>query len=478
MKKLPSEFIQQMKNLLGEPEAGHLMEALQQDPPTSIRLNPFKPVAPSDAPLYINKVSWCDEGLYLSERPPFTFDPLFHVGSYYVQEASSMFLHQIIRQYVHEPVFALDLCAAPGGKSTLLRAALPDGSVLVSNEIVRQRAQILAENMVKWGHPEVLVTNNAPADFAPCENLFDVIVADVPCSGEGMFRKDDEAIACWTPDNVQMCAERQRSIIADVWDALRPGGLLIYSTCTYNAEEDEHNVAWIAREYGAEVLPVEVPEGAEVVGNRVGDAYPVYHFYQHKVKGEGFFLAVLQKPAEIGYRPFHLPDISTFEKEMKKKDKRKAALPVRDILKVTQPWVLCPESYYWWVNEEGVKALPISIATFYFWAQKHGLKILEAGILVATLKGTEPVPDHHLAMSAAFNTAAFAQQEVNYTQAVAYLRKEAITLSPSTPKGYVLLMYRNQPLGFVKNLGTRANNLYPQEWRIRSSYIPEKFNVI
>ena len=293
-----------------------------------------------------------------------------------------------------------------------------------------------------------------------------------------MFRKDDEAIACWSPDNVQMCAERQRSIIADVWDALRPGGLLIYSTCTYNAEEDEHNVAWIVREYGAEVLSVEVPEGADIVGNRVGDKYPVYHFYQHKVAGEGFFLAVLRKPAEMGYRPFHLPDISSFEKEMKKKDKHKAALPVRDILKVAQPWVLCPENYYWLVNEEGVRALPLSIATIYFWAQKHGLKLLEAGILLATLKGTEPVPDHHLAMSAAFNTAAFARQEVNYTQAVAYLRKETITLPPDTPKGYVLLLYRNQPLGFVKNLGSRANNLYPQEWRIRSGYIPEKFNVI
>jgi 16S rRNA C967 or C1407 C5-methylase (RsmB/RsmF family)/NOL1/NOP2/fmu family ribosome biogenesis protein len=478
MKKLPSEFIQQMEDLLGAPEAGCLVEALQQDPPTSIRLNPLKPVAPSDDSLYINKVSWCEEGRYLSERPPFTFDPLFHVGSYYVQEASSMFLHQVVRQYVHEPMFALDLCAAPGGKSTLLRAVLPDGSILVSNEIVRQRAQVLAENMIKWGHPEVLVTNNAPADFAPCENLFDFILADVPCSGEGMFRKDDEAIACWTPDNVQMCAERQRGIVADVWNALRPGGLFIYSTCTYNAEEDEHNVAWIVQEFGAEVLPVKVPEGADVVGNRVGDEYPVYHFYQHKVAGEGFFLAVLRKPSETGYRPFHMPDISSFEKEMKKKNKRKSALPVRDILKVTQPWVLCPESYYWWVSEEGVSALPLSIAAFYFWAQKYGLKMLEVGIQVATLKGADPVPDHHLAMSAAFNAAAFAQHEVNYAQAVAYLRKEAITLSPNTPKGYVLLVYRNQPLGFVKNLGLRANNLYPQEWRIRSSYIPAEFSVV
>lgn len=478
MKNLPSEFIQQMENLLGKPEADHLMEALQQNAPTSIRLNPLKQVTPSDVPLYINKVAWCEEGRYLSERPSFTFDPLFHVGCYYVQEASSMFLQQAIHQYVHEPVVALDLCAAPGGKSTLLRTALPTGSVLISNEIMRQRAQVLAENMVKWGHPEVLVTNNAPVEFADCEHLFDVIVADVPCSGEGMFRKDDEAIACWTPDNVQMCAERQRGIITDVWNTLRPGGLLIYSTCTYNSEEDERNVAWLVNEYSAEVLPLEVPVGAEVEGNQLGHKYPVYHFYPHKIEGEGFFLAMLRKPDEIGYRPFHMPDISTFEKEKKKKDKRHAALPIRDILKVVQPWVLSPESYYWLVNEESVRALPLSIATFYFWAQKHGLKLLEAGILVATLKGTDPMPNHHLAMSAAFNVTAFPQQEVSYAQAVAYLRKETITLPSDVPKGYVILMYRNQPIGFVKNLGNRANNLYPQEWRIRSSYIPKEFNVI
>lgn len=483
----PSDFINQMDALLGKEESALLLEALQKEPPTSIRLNPFKRVVPANRPnsiepdfsLYINKVSWCDEGFYLSERPSFTFDPLLHAGGYYVQEASSMFLQQVIRQYIYEPVFALDLCAAPGGKSTLLRSSLPDGSVLVSNEIVRQRAQVLAENMVKWGYPEVLVTNNAPADFADCENAFDLIVADVPCSGEGMFRKDDVAIANWSLENVKMCAERQRTIIADVWNTLKPGGYLVYSTCTYNAAEDERNVAWIVSEYGAEVLPVEVPDGVDVLGNQVSDDYPVYHFYQHKVEGEGFFLAVLRKPEEIGFRPFYLPDVTSFEKDKKKKkDKHQPALPLRDILKITQPWVLSPESYYWSVGEEGVRALPLSIASFYFWAQKHGLKVLEAGILVASLKGAEPVPAHQLAMSCAFQTQCFPTVNLDFKEAVSYLRKETLVLPDTTPKGYVLLMYRHLPIGFVKNVGNRANNLYPQEWRIRSSYVPDEFVVV
>ena len=477
MKKLASAFIQQMETLLGKTETDALLDALQKEQPVSIRLNPLKPVEPSTTPIYINKVYGCNEGWYLSQRPAFTFDPLLHAGCYYVQEASSMFLGQAIRQYVKNPVFALDLCAAPGGKSTLLRASLPKGSVLVSNEIVRGRAQILAENMVKWGHPEVIVTNNAPADFAPCENLFDVIVADVPCSGEGMFRKDDEAIENWSVENVRMCAERQRTIIADVWNALKPGGLLIYTTCTYNVEENEHNVAWIAQEFDAEVLPVELPEGCNAVGNLCGDDYPVWHFFQHRVEGEGFFMAVLRKPEEIGFHSLYLPDINTLTLG-KKKGKQKSALPVREILQITQMWLDEPERFYWQVTEEGVRALPLSLAAFYLWGQKHGLKMLEAGVLVATLKGKDPIPAHGLAMSVALNREAFANQEVDYSQAIAYLRKESVTLPAEAPKGYVLLTYRAQPLGFVKNLGNRANNLYPQEWRIRSGYVPEEFFVI
>ena len=475
MKELAPEFISQMDSLLGKDACRQLVNAMQAEQPVSIRLNPLKMKEEG----MLERVPWCEEGRYLKERPQFTFDPLFHAGCYYVQEASSMFVSQAIRQYVDKPVFALDLCAAPGGKSTLLRSVLPEGSMLVCNEIMRNRAQILAENMVKWGHADMMVTNNASEDFADCTHCFDLILADVPCSGEGMFRKDDEAIACWSLDNVQMCAERQRHLIYNIWSALKPGGLLIYSTCTYNAEEDERNVSWIMHEFGASILPVVVPEGCDVIGNLIGEDFPVYHFMQHRVKGEGFFMAVLRKPEEPGFRPFRLPDVSAFEKnKKKKKDKKQLSLPIKDILREVQRWVIHPEYYYWQVSEEGVRALPLSLAPFYLWGKENGLKTLEAGVQVAALKGTEPIPAHPLAMSTQLNTAAFACQEVSYTQAIAYLRKESVVLPPDAPKGYVLLTYRKLPIGFVKNLGNRANNLYPQEWRIRSSYIPEPFNVV
>ena len=475
MKELASEFISQMDSLLGKDACQQLVNAMQTEQPVSIRLNPLKMKGED----MLERVLWCEEGRYLKERPQFTFDPLLHAGCYYVQEASSMFVSQAIRQYVDKPVFALDLCAAPGGKSTLLRSVLPEGSMLVCNEIMRNRAQILAENMVKWGHSDMMVTNNTSEDFADCTNCFDLILADVPCSGEGMFRKDDEAIACWSLDNVQMCAERQRHLINNIWPVLKPGGILIYSTCTYNAEEDEHNISWIMQEFGARVLPVDVPGGCDVMGNLIGSDFPVYHFMQHKVRGEGFFLAVVRKPDEPGFRPFHLPDISSFDKDKKKKkDKKQVSLPVKEILGEVQRWILHPENYYWQVNEDGVRALPLSMASFYLWGKNKGLKILEAGVQVASLKGKEPIPAHPLAMSTQLNTDAFACQEVSYAQAIAYLRKESVVLPPDTPKGYVLLTYRKLPLGFVKNLGNRANNLYPQEWRIRSSYIPGPFNVV
>lgn len=289
---LPSDFITRTRTLLGEAQFEKLYEALQHDTPVSIRLNRNKcqSVPPESTP-----VPWCETGYYLNIRPTFTFDPLFHAGSYYVQEASSMFVEQAVRQYVHEPVVMLDLCAAPGGKSTLVRSVLPEGSMLVANEVMRNRSQVLAENLIKWGDEGVIVTNNDPADFTPLEAMFDVILTDVPCSGEGMFRKDPVAIGEWSIDNVTVCWQRQRRILKDIWPCLKPGGILIYSTCTYNREENEDNVAWIARELGAEVLPVAVQEAWNITGNLTGEEFPVYRFLPHRTVGEGLFLAVLRK---------------------------------------------------------------------------------------------------------------------------------------------------------------------------------------
>ena len=281
---LPAPFVAGMQQLLGNETFSAFQEALQTDTPVSVRMNTAKC---GRIPEAATPVAWCTSGYYLSKRPTFTFDPLFHAGGYYVQEASSMFVEQALRRWVEGPVVMLDLCAAPGGKSTLARSVLPSGSLLVANEVMRNRSQVLAENLIKWGHPGVIVTQNDPADFTDLGPVFDVILTDVPCSGEGMFRKDPVAITEWSPENVDLCVQRQRRILRDIWPALKPGGILIYSTCTYNTHENEENVHWISRELGAEVLSLEVPDSWSITGNLLGGEFPVYRFLPHRTVGEG-----------------------------------------------------------------------------------------------------------------------------------------------------------------------------------------------
>ena len=236
---LPQAFIDRTRQLLGETTYASFEEALGIETPVSIRPNRTK----TDKPVVGEAVSWASSvGFYLENRPTFTFDPLFHAGCYYVQEASSMFVERVLREYVHEPVVMLDLCAAPGGKSTLCRSVLPEGSLLVANEVMRNRSQILAENLIKWGHPEVVVTNNDPADFTDLTHLFDVILTDVPCSGEGMFRKESEAVPCWSEENIHLCAERSAEILHNAAACVKPGGRLVVSTCTFAPEENEEMV--------------------------------------------------------------------------------------------------------------------------------------------------------------------------------------------------------------------------------------------
>jgi len=251
---LPEEFRRRTCSLLGDDGWRALEAALLEVAPVSLRVN----VAKGRTRLEAEAVPWCETGYYLPERIPFTFDPLLHAGAYYVQEASSMFLEQAVRAYVHEAVTCLDLCAAPGGKSTHLCSLLPADSLLVCNEVIRSRSYILAENITKWGYPNTLVSNDDPASLGRLTRFFDLIVADLPCSGEGLFRKDAGSTSEWSLANVNLCAARQRRIIHDVWDALKPGGLLIYSTCTYNTEENEDNIRYIKNELGAEVLPLPV----------------------------------------------------------------------------------------------------------------------------------------------------------------------------------------------------------------------------
>ena len=372
-----------------------------------------------------------------------------------------MFLEQAIRNFVTEPVRCLDLCAAPGGKSTHLLSTLPEGSLLVSNEVIRSRSNILAENITKWGNPNNIVINNDPEEIGRLTHLFDVIVTDVPCSGEGMFRKDTDSTGEWSVANVNLCAARQRRIIHDIWDALKPGGLLIYSTCTYNTEEDEDNIHYIIEELGAEALTIPVKEEWQITGALRHD-HPVYRFFPHKTKGEGFFLAALRKA------PGETEEIRPRNKSKKERGKAAPVLP-----SVVNDWIEEAGKFRFELINDTIQAIPSAHQET--WQLIAGqCRIVTAGIRVGEIKGKDILPAHSLAMSTSLNREAFTTVEINWEDAVKYLKKEVLLLPEETKKGYVLVCYNGFPLGFVKHLGNRANNLYPQEWRIRSGYLPDK----
>ena len=438
MINLPRVFAEQTKKLLGDDEYSLFEKALSDAPSLSVRTNDKVDYAPSD-----EQVSWCESGFYLRERPLFTVDPFFHCGVYYVQEASSMFLAEIVKQFFPDAERVLDLCAAPGGKSTLLAQNLSETSLLVSNEIIRQRANILAENMIKWGNSNVVVTNNKPQDFARLSGYFDVVVVDAPCSGEGMFRKDAQAIAEWSEQNVEMCAKRQRQILADIWNVLKINGILVYSTCTFNRKENEENVRWICQEFDAEHLKVDLRGNIEIVESDYG-----YRFYPHKVRGEGFFISVLRKKQETN-------EYKKSKKEIKQK-KYDEKLPF--LLKSQENYVFLHEN-------SKVKAYSANKKDD-FALLNNTLKVLHSGICLGEMKGKDFIPNVSVALSKSLDLNSTNKIEVDYQTAISYLKRENIFLE-NAKKGYFLLIYKNQPLGWIKNLGNRCNNLYPQEWRIR-----------
>lgn len=463
---LPNAFVSYTRSLMGEQLYRQLEEGLAEEASASIRINPFK--LPAGTPLPGEAVPWCPAtGRYLPVRHAFTFDPWLHAGMYYVQEASSMFVDLVIRQLVRRPVMMLDLCAAPGGKTTAVRAALPEGSLLFSNEPMRTRAQILAENVQKFGHPDVFVTNSYPRDYKKSKLLFDVILADVPCSGEGMFRKDEGAVQEWSLQNVDNCRCLQREIVSDIWSCLKPGGLLIYSTCTFNAHEDEENVEWIADELGAEFVPLDVKDEWNITGSLV-NRRPVYRFIPGKTKGEGLFLAVLRKEGESSPWQGRSADdtVSCHSAKKQKKDKKVAgaAFP--------EHWLKGSDMLMACADGDETFAIPLHMTDAYR-AARQSLRVLHAGVKVGVTKGKDLIPDQSLALSTLLNEDAFPRVELSYEDAIRFLRKEAVTLPPGSSRGYTVVTYRSVPLGFEKNIGNRANNLYPAEWKIKSSHVPE-----
>ena len=446
--ELNAAFVERTRLLFGQERYQCFEQALEEEPVVSIRYNCSKMQPCTQQAL----VPWAANGRYLDERPVFTADPLFHAGCYYVQEASSMFVEQVVRQLVDAPVRALDLCAAPGGKSTHLLSLLPEGSMLVSNEPVPQRAQVLAENVTKWGNASTVVTRNEPADFAQFRNFFDFVLVDAPCSGEGMFRKDAFAVEQWSVSNVELCARRQREILTGVWNSLRPGGLLVYSTCTFNREENEDCVEWIADELGAEPLTLEISEGWNITGSLTTVGLPVYRFIPGFTAGEGLFLAVLRKNGESEAMQPRIPRIKPVAAKMKAE---------------VEKWLACSGQFEYVMLDETLTALPKEHAAAML-SLHQKLKTLKCGLPLADVKNDKLLPSHALAMSNDIDAGAFNAVELGREQALGYLHREALALS-GAPLGYLLMTYKGIPLGFVKNIGNRANNMYPAEWRIRKN---------
>ncbi|MFO7574613.1 MAG: rRNA cytosine-C5-methyltransferase [Bacteroidales bacterium] len=425
-----------------------LLAALSDDSPVSIRLNTAKW---SSAPRSAQRVPWCDTGYYLPERPLFTLDPLFHAGCYYVQEASSMFLEVVFKSVGGdgEGLRILDMCASPGGKSTHLALLAGPGSILISNETVRSRLGALVENTIRWGASNTLISNNDPGDFERLPGYFDIILVDAPCSGEGMFRKQ-EVRSMWSTAGCDLCSDRQRRILKSAWECLRPGGKLIYSTCTFNPVENEDNVRWLTETHGAVTVSIDITqyEGIQEIGGR---GWMGYGFHPGKIKGEGFFIAAVMKPLN--------------EEEV---ESRRG----------------------WSVSRQTGRGVPSGISellirhngSLILWGDRcfhlpgHGdemsmlqknLNLIRKGTEICSIKRNGIIPSHELSVSELLRGEAFPVIELSWSEAIRYLRRDSLPVKSEMAHGWCLVTYSGVRLGFVNNIGTRLNNYYPASYRIR-----------
>ena len=435
---------------MGEAEAERLFLALDTEPLTSIRLNPFKMASTYDGEV----VGWSPLGRYLNERPQFTLDPLLHGGAYYVQEASSQFVAHLLKGENIEGGRVLDMCAAPGGKTTIYSTLVGRRGLVVANDINRGRTLALSDNVQRWGLGNVVVTCNEPSHIGAFTHWFDVVAVDAPCSGEGMFRKMDEARGEWCQSSPYSCAERQRDILAEAWRTLRPGGVLIYSTCTFNSVEDEGIVEWLMEEYGDDIVAcdrVDTPEEWGIVRSDIG-AFQCFHFYPHKARGEGFFAAIARKGEGVVRRT-----------TPKSRRKIVAEVSRADAQEVAR-WVDDAKEYVFKSVGDMIYGYNRAVVEDVV-ALSESLSVVYSGVAMGQIFKGKLKPEHPLALFVGVNSGAVPSAELDEATALSYLRRQDISAAPFA-EGINIVRYRGVAIGFVKRIGARCNNMYPKEQRI------------
>lgn len=442
----PDKFIERIRQQIYL-DAFQLEEALDRPSPVSIRINTAKW---NHIPASSTQVPWCSSGWYLQKRPSYTLDPLYQAGCYYPQEASSMIIGEIFEQVAGDKknIRVLDLCGAPGGKSTHLSSLIGNEGFLVANEVIRSRASVLAENITKWGIPNTIVTNNDPSAFTKLAGYFDLVVVDAPCSGEGMF-SDLIARSEWSSDNAALCSERQRRIVMDVWTSLKADGILLYSTCTFNPAENEENIKWLSEKTGASSVKLDISkyEGIQEIGYKgiIG-----YGFYPGKIKGEGLFLAVVRKPGGLS-------------KVTKCSFRKSVSLLTNNDVKIAENLISTSLNNLY-RHYDIVYELSLPVVEYQF--LKNNIRIIKGGTALYKTRKDDFTPLHELALFCKIRKDAFPSVELDYPQSISFLKKENLTLKDAD-KGWILLNYRGVSLGFAKNLGSRVNNYFPMDWRIR-----------
>lgn len=454
---LPPSLIASLARVPGFDETLFLNIHAEAAPPVSIRINEGKWGKVKSDFLLNDPIPWCKTGFYLPERPVFTLDPLLHAGAYYVQEASSMFLEQALARVNSknkEIKVALDLCAAPGGKSTHLLGLLPPHVVLVSNEVIQGRNSILQENITKWGKANTIVTQNDPSDFGKLGAIFDLIVVDAPCSGSGLFRRDNAAIKEWSPQAVALCSQRQQRILADALPCLKPGGYLLYATCSYSSEENEAIIDWLSTNFDMHGVNLYLPDEQAGIVSSVSPAAGIscYRFFPDKVRGEGFFMALMQKGGESD--PFFLP-------QSNKKQATRVMMPP-----ILSPWIIPKENPVFFQHKEFVFLMSETVYRL-FNLLRSQLNIRKAGVKMAEEAHGKFNPAHDFLLSEYFNRDHFMEVPLDVSEAISFLRKDDFTLPLNVAKGWLYVSCNGLPLGWLKNLGNRNNNYYPKEWRIR-----------